>query len=367
MRIVRVTDKPRDLTPLLRLDDAIFRRDRLYIPRPLSARMEPYKPTHPFYRHGEAAHFAARSGRRVLGRISAISDMRLGHRIGWFGLMACRDDRRVVGELLEAAAEFLRSRGFQQMMGPVDLTIWHSCRIQTAGPRKPRYFVEPQHPPYLAEHLQAHGLEPTRRFVSLDYPTFEVDEDRASAVQRRVRDAGYRMRPIDPTAVPRELTLLHGVATASFTDSMGYVPLSRREFHGLYRGLASHVEPSMVLIAEDPTGAAVGFALAMPDLTAALRGLGRGGPLSRVRALGAKLGVRRMIVKTLAVHPDHHGKGLASAMSVAVHQAGQARGLHRTLHAFIDESNEPSIRAARACLRCEEPAVREYAILGTDL
>ncbi len=367
MRIVRVTDKPRDLTPLLRLDDAIFRRDRLYIPRPLSDRMDPYKPTHPFYRHGEAAHFAARSGRRVLGRISAISDMRLGHRIGWFGLMACRNDRRVVGELLEAAAEFLRSRGFQKMMGPVDLTIWHSCRIQTGGPRKPRYFVEPQYPPYLAEHLMARGLEPTRRFVSLDYPRFEVDDAAAARLDQRVRDQGYRIRPIDPTVVPRELTLFHGVATASFTGSMGYVPLSRREFHGLYRGLAKHVEPSMVLIAEDPAGQAVGFTLAMPDLTAALRGLGRGGPLSRVRALRAKLGVRRMMVKTLAVHPDHQGKGLASAMSSMVHRAGKARGLNRTLHAFFDESNEPSIRAARAGLRCEEPAVREYAILGTDL
>ena len=367
MRIVRVTDKPRDLTPMLRVDDVIFRRDRLYIPRSLEARMEPYRPIHPFYRHGEAAHFAAKAGRRVVGRMSAIVDMRLGRQIGWFGLTACRDDARVVGRLLDACADFLLSRGVRRMMGPVDLTIWHACRIQTGGPRKPRYFVESQYPPYLASHLQAHGLRPTRRFVSLDYPRFDLDEAAASAVERRVLDAGYRIRPIDLNAVQRELTLLHSVALEAFADSMGYVPLSRREFHMLYRNLARHVDPRMVLVAEDPTGEAVGFVLAMPDLTDALRKLGRGGPLSRVRALKAKLGVRRMMIKTLAVRPGHQGRGLASAMAVAVHRAGKARGLHRTLHAFFDESNESSIRAARACLNCEEPAVREYAILGKNL
>jgi GNAT superfamily N-acetyltransferase len=367
VQIERVTDRPGDLVPLLKLDDALFRGDPAYIPRSMDARLDPYRPTHPFYRHGAAAHFAARSGRKVLGRMSGFVDGRLDGRIGWFGLAASRDDPEVTHGLLDAVAEFARSRGVRSMRGPVDLTIWHACRIQTGGPRTPRYFIEPQYPPHLGDHLTGWGLQPARRFVLLDHPSFEVDEAQADALLQRPRAAGYRVRPLDLQHMDQEMARMRTVANRCFAQSMGFVALSRREFHALYRDLSRRVDPAMVQIAEAPDGSPAGFALSLPDFSEALRALGRGGALAKLRALRAKMRIGTLFFKTLAVMPDHRGAGLAPALAVSAHRAGAQRGLTRTVQGFFDEDNAPSIRASEAGLRLASPQTRHYAILGAEL
>lgn len=367
METVRVNVRTRELEPLLRLEDEVFRGDPAYIPRSLKARIAPYKPIHPFYRHGEAAHFAVRAGRRVLGRMSAIVDGRLQQQIGWFGLAVVRDDPEVTANLLDAVQSFLQGRGVPRMMGPVDLTIWHACRIQTGGPCQPRYVVEPQHPPYFARHLRDQGLEPMRRFVCHEYTDFVVDESRASALQQRVRAGGYRIRALDTASLERDLNHIHRISSSCFADSMGFVPLSRREFHLLYRDMARHVPPDMVQLAETERGEVVGFAFSLPDLGGPLRHLGRGGPLSKLRAARARRRITAMIFKTLAVLEGHRGHGLASAMAVLTHRAGWRRGYRTTLQGFFDVDNDPSVRASLSCLNHTPPTSREYAILGRDL
>ena len=366
METSRINVRTRELEPLLRLEDELFRGDPSYIPRSLKARIAPYKPIHPFYRHGEAAHFAVRSGRRVLGRMSAIVDGRLQQRIGWFGLAVVRDDSQVTANLLDAVETFLRGRGVPRMMGPVDLTIWHSCRIQTGGARQPRYVVEPQHPPYFEGHLRGHGLEPMRRFACHEYASFGVEESRATELQQRVRSHGYRIRPLDTASLERDLNLIHRISSSCFADSLGFVPLSRREFHLLYRDMARHVPPDMVQLAETGRGEVVGFAFSLPDLGGPLRHLGRGGPLSKLRAARARRRISAMIFKTLAVLEDHRGHGLASAMAVLAHQAGWRRGYRTTLQGFFDLDNDPSVRASKACLTHGAATSREYAILGRE-
>jgi len=367
METVRINVRTRELEPLLRLEDEIYRGDPGYIPRSMDARVAPYKPIHPFYRHGEAAHFAVRDGRRVLGRMSAIRDNRLQQPIGWFGLVVVRDEPRVTANLLAEVASFLQGRGVKQMMGPVDLTIWHACRIQTGGTREPRYVVEPPYPAYLERHLRAQGLRPTRRFVCHEYEGFEVDGARAGALHQRARDAGYRIRPLRPGALERDLNHIHRISSACFTDSMGFVPLSRREFHLLYRDLAKHVPPEMVQLAETERGEVVGFAFSLPDLAGPMRRLGRGGALKRLRALRASRRITSMIFKTLAVLEPHRGHGIASAMAVRTHQEGRKRGYRTTFQGYFDVDNDPSVRASAAGLHVPAPTTREYAILGRDL
>ena len=367
METIRIDTRTRDLVPLLRMDDAIGRASPGHIRRSMSARIEPYKPIHPFYRHGEAAHFAVRRGRRFLGRMSAIADGRLEGRIGWFGLVACHDDPRALGHLLDAAAGFLRSRGIRQMMGPVDLTIWHACRIQTAGPREPRYFVEPPYPAYLADHLLGHGLRPTRRFECHEYRGVALDEDLERSLDERVRTAGYRLRALRPASIESELELLRDLAARCFPGSMGFVPLSRREFHLLYGDLAQHVPPQMVCIAESRDGQPVGFALSMPDLSGVLRRLGGRTPVATLRAAWARRRISAMLFKTVAVLPEHRESGLASAMAARTHREGLQLGYTTSFQGFFDVDNEPSVRASARALRHRGARTREYAIVGTDL
>ncbi len=369
MEIVRCAPVSASLVPLMELDERLARGDPEAIVQPRSVRMAPLLATHAFRRFGEVITLALRRRDRIAGRITIAIDRRLRGEIGWFGGLAAEDDPEVVRGLLSVAADELHGRGIRRMLGPVDLTIWHACRVQLSGPRSPRLSVEPPHPPYLAEHLLGAGLEPVRRFVTHRFPRFSVDTDRVAAAEGVATDAGYRVRDLDPARMALEMDAIHHLANAAFVDSLGFVPLSRAEFVHLFRPLARLVDPSMVILVEDPSGEPCAFLLTLPDPTPALRALAR--PLGWLRAPLALERSRGFVFKTLAVHPDHRGAGLAKAMAARANRAGarwlEARGGGWMLQGFFDEFNLASIHASRAALVADEPEVRRYAILGRTL
>lgn len=369
MEIVRPAPVPASLAPLMELDERLARGDLEAILLSRASRMAHLLPTHPFRRFGEVIPLAVRSGGRIRGRIVVFRDGRLGGEIGWFGGLAAEDDPAVVRALLDAAEGELRSRGVRRMLGPVDGTIWHASRIQLEGPRAPRWSMEPGYPEYLTGHLLDAGLEPVRRSVGYFHDRFAVHPGQVAAAGARAADSGYRIRALEPTRMGLEMDAIRRLANACFVDSLGFVCLSRAEFGDLFGPLARAVEPTMVLLAEDPSGEACGFLLTYPDPTAALRvSTRRLGWLRAARALQTAGG---QVFKTLAVHPDHRRAGLAGALSARALAAGAARadalGGCPLFQGFFDEANEPSIRAARTALIADEPEVRRYAILGKSL
>src|SRR5207248_6078098 len=77
-----------------------------------------------FFTHGEAEYFLARRDGRVVGRITAQIDHSFnafhGNRSGMFGFLDFEDDAEVLDALLGAAEAWLRARGCDQMLGPMD-------------------------------------------------------------------------------------------------------------------------------------------------------------------------------------------------------------------------------------------------------
>ena len=355
----------RALAPLLELDERLARGEPAALLPRLPARMAPLLPSHPFGRHGEVITFGVRSGGEVVGRASAVIDRRLAPAVGGFGFLSTVDDATVVGALLDAVTSRLARCGIRRMIGPVEPTIWHGCRIQTGGPRRPRLSVEPGQPAYLERHLRATGLRPVRRFVTHRFAHFAVNADRARSAEERVAREGYRLRGLSPTDLSLELDHIHRIARMAFVDSLGYVPLSRAEFLPLFRPLAALVDPRMVVIGEAPSGEPCAFALSMPDPTAAIRATSR-----RLGWLRAPLALRRprgMIYKTMAVMPGHRGRGLATGMAARAHTAGARLVGGSLFQGFFDEGNRRSIQASMSVLDVGQAEVRRYAILGTDI
>jgi len=77
-----------------------------------------------------------------------------------------------------------------------------------------------------------------------------------------------------------------------------------------------------VLLAEKE-GELVGYILGIPDLLQAKRG-------ERVNTV---------ILKTMAVHPDHAGAGIGGLLMALCHRAAHAAGFRRGIHALYHEAN----------------------------
>ena len=122
---VRPVRSSRDLAAFIDLPFRLHRDDPLWAP-PLRAEVKAVldRRKNPFFEHAEAEYFLARRGDRVVGRISAHVDYRFNefqdNDWGMFGFFECEDDPEVAEALLEAAREWLRERGRDRMIGPLD-------------------------------------------------------------------------------------------------------------------------------------------------------------------------------------------------------------------------------------------------------
>ena len=80
-----------------------------------------------FFKHGEAELFLARRDGRVVGRVSAQIDHHFNayqdNAWGMFGFLEVEDDLEALTALLDAAADWLRERGRDRMVGPMDFTM----------------------------------------------------------------------------------------------------------------------------------------------------------------------------------------------------------------------------------------------------
>ena len=166
-----------------------------------------------------------------------------------------------------------------------------------------------------------------------------------AAAAARLEAAGYRFRALDLSALERELHQLFEVSLAAFARNLLYAPIAEPEFLAQYEAILPKVDPRLVLLAERD-GCIVGYVFALPDLLEAARD-GR---------------ARTVIVKTLAVHPDHAGSGIGGVLTDRAQQVGRALGFTRVIHALMHETNV----SQRISHRYGHP-FRRYALFARPL
>lgn len=128
-----------------------------------------------FQRHGVVKCWVVlRAGKKVAS-ISASLDDSLKEKTGFFGCFECEDDVSLAQELLNLAADYLKSLGCDKMVGPVDLSIYRAYRVQTKGFDREAHPGEPRNPSYYEKLLLAAGLEAGTFWRSWDFDSKTCD------------------------------------------------------------------------------------------------------------------------------------------------------------------------------------------------
>src|SRR4029077_9339331 len=135
-KIDRVGDR-RGRKEFLQLPWSIYAQDPLWIPPLLLERGEFISEKPPFHQYGSTALFLARRQGRAVGRILVSDDPHYNHlhdtNTGCFGMFESVDDGGVAHALLDAAADWLRSRGRTEIMGPIDYSTNYACGLLIDG------------------------------------------------------------------------------------------------------------------------------------------------------------------------------------------------------------------------------------------
>lgn len=313
----------------------IYADDPLWVPPLLIERKEFLdRDKHPFYRHGDAALFLARSRGEIVGRIMASDDPNYNalhqSNVGCFGLFESVDDQAVATALFESAAGWLRARGRDEIMGPIDYSTNYVCGLLVRGFEHAPMILTSHNPPYYAELIESWGFTKAMDLFAWWFADPARAEKRlrrfASALQKRQLPT---IRPINLKQIGDESARLRALYNEAWEKNWGYVPFTPEEFGYMTKELKPLVIPDLTLIAE-VDGEPAGFILCVPDINAALRHVnGRltrfGLPIGLIKLLYHKSRLRRMRLVALGVVPKHRRSGVAEMLVLRIIENGMLK------------------------------------------
>jgi GNAT superfamily N-acetyltransferase len=284
----------------------------------------------PFFGHGETAHFLARRGGRVVGRIAATENRRHNEfhsdRLGFFGWFDVEPDPEAATALGAAARDWTRARGLSPMRGPYNYTSNDVCGVLVDGFELRPAIQMPWNRKDYDALLQGAGLVPVKDLLAYNVPARTPPERFLKIAKRSLERGGIALRKLRKKDWDAEIRTVHDLYDRSWERNWGYVPMTREEFDHAAKDLKMIVDPNTFLIAERE-GKAVGFIGALPDLNQALHGLdGRLFPFGLFRLLWRRRKITHARIMLLGILPEARGKGVDAAFFVATIEAGIAAG-----------------------------------------
>ncbi len=321
---VRPVAGRRDLKRFIELPYRLRRDDPRWVP-PLRFERRQFldRNKNPFFHHAEAEYFLCERDGEVVGRITAQIDQRWdefqGGNDGMFGFFEVENDPEVTGALIETAGGWLRDRGRERMLGPMDFTTNDECGVLVDGFDEPPIILQPWHPPYYRELLEGLGLTKAMDMWMWDLWLGKLKQGNEfdpmiEAAAKVSEEKGVVVRKMRKRDLENEIARFMEVYNEAWSRNWGFVPITEEEVAFQARNLKPILVEDWAMIAEKGEEV-VGAALTLPDFNQVLKKMnGRLFPFGWWHFLTGRGKIDRVRVFALGVKRQYQHLGVAAAL-----------------------------------------------------
>jgi GNAT superfamily N-acetyltransferase len=277
----------------------------------------------PFFKHGDAELFLARRNGRLVGRISAQIDHAFNdyhdNRWGLFGFLEFEDDQEVLDSLLQTAAAWLKERGSDRMVGPMDFVMNEECGVLFEGFEHEPLIRQPWHPPYYQKRCEQAGLIKAMDVFHWDVLVTDRDEGMMEILpklaERSRTKFGITIRKMSWLHLRKELDEFAKVYNAAWSSNWGFVPFSKEDLDDLGITYRLIYNRDWFMVAENEDKETVAMAISIPDINQVYKKMkGRLLPLGWFYYLNRKRIIDRVRIGFLGVLPEYQHTGVAAAL-----------------------------------------------------
>lgn len=314
-------------------------------------------PSHPFWRDAACALFLARRDGELVGRIAAIEN-RAHNRFhddqtGFFGFFECIDDQRVANALFDAASAWLRHRGLQVMLGPMNPGTNYECGLLVEGFARRPQFMTAWNPPYYDTLCHRAGLTKARDLLAFWFSVEGAEYEPPAYVKRLVEHTQSRgrvtVRDVDMANYDRDVDLCWEMYNDAWERNWGFVPMTREEFLHSARDMKPLLARGYSFIAS-VDGEPAGFCLALPDYNETLQHhrSGRLFPFGLMRLLRHRSRWKGLRVFALGVRRSFRARGVLPLFAHELMRRGRASGRSGAEASWLLEENTMIVKPMRA-------------------
>ena len=218
------------------------------------------QPLNAYFKHADAAYYLARRDGRVVGRISAQIDRAYNefhsNRWGMFGFLEFEEDQEVLDALLAAAESWLRERGCDRMVGPMDFVLNEESGVLIEGFSLEPLIRQPWHPPYYQQKCEAAGLT-----KAMDLFSYALDIGNRETLlpiipevaEQALTKHGITIRKMTRRSLRRDLDEFADVYNAAWSRNWGFVPLSKEDLDEMALNYQLVFDGDWFMVAENET------------------------------------------------------------------------------------------------------------------
>jgi GNAT superfamily N-acetyltransferase len=299
-----------------------------------------------YFKHGEGEYFLARRDGRVVGRITAQIDFAYnqfhGGRTGMFGFLEFEDDPEVLARLLAAAEGWLRARGCDQMLGPMDFSLNEDAGVLIEGFDLEPLIRQNWHPPYYQQRCEEAGLA-----KAMDLLSWKLSiDDRASMkpiiekLAKRCREKyGVEVRKMTRRGLRKDLDKFAEVYNSAWSENWGFVPYAKEDLDQYAIDLQIVFAPEWFMVAEKD-GETIAMAITVMDANQLQKRMnGKVLPTGWWDFLRRNQTTDQLRVGFLGVKPEWQHTGVAALLYVEHFEAAARTHLKHGEAGFILETN----------------------------
>lgn len=302
---------------------------------------------------------AYRSGQpvgRIMGIIHHPYNARTGVNTVRFSHFDCMEDEVVAHALLSAIADWGRSKGMSEIVGPFGFSDKDPEGLMVEGFEALPILVTATNLPYLPEFVTSAGFE--KKTDCLDF-TIDLERDIPEVFpriyERISRNQAFRLVEFSKTrALKPWIPEVFRLVNTAYADLYGFQPMDETEIKALADRYLPLLDPRFVKIVVDSSEQVVGFVAGIPNMSPGIqRSRGYLFPFGIFHILWAARRSRQLDLMLGAVAPAYRGRGLDVLMGWPLIQSARNAGIRTFETHLVLESNERMLA--------------EYARLGARL
>ena len=198
-----------ELDCFMRLPWKIYKDYPCWVPPLISERKKFLNPQiNPFFENAEVQLFLAEDKRGdALGRIALVHDHiyqeSFSKNTGIMGMFETVDDENVSRSLFGHAKEWCKKKGFDKLVGPLNLSTNHESGLMVEGFDLPPMLGIPYNPDYYIRHFENSGFRKSKDLVSFKLVLTEVPEYLKIAAGKLEKRGRFNLRPLNLARLKR--------------------------------------------------------------------------------------------------------------------------------------------------------------------
>ncbi|NDW13270.1 N-acetyltransferase [Bacteroides sp. 214] len=319
--IERVSTK-KQLKSFIRFNYELYKENAYSVPDLYADMLNTYsKDKNPAFDFCEAEYFLAYKDGKLVGRVAAIINKRANEiwekknvRFGWIDFV---DDIEVSAALLNAVEEWGKSKGMEEVQGPMGFTDLDAEGMLIDGFDQLSTMSTTYNFPYYPQHLEKLGFEKDADWVEYKIYIPDAIPDKHQRISKLIQQK-YNLQ-IKKYTSGKKIAQEYGQAIFDLMNEAyqvlyGFSPLTQKQIELYIKTYLPVLDLRMVTLVTDAEGKLVAVGVSMPSMAEALqKAKGKLLPFGwyyLLKALYMKKRSKVLDLLIVAVKPEYQNKGV---------------------------------------------------------